>query len=301
LIATLTFTEFVQQVINGLSLGGTYALIALGLALLYSIMGLINFAYGELLTIGGYIMWTLFAHGLSWPLVAGVTVIGTALASMAMERIAFRPFRGADLVTLLLTSFALSLLLQTIFTIWISPQAEGIALPAWVSKVVTIGPFLLPRLQIITLGTVLVAVLALQVFLRRTLLGTAIRAAAEDFAVVRLMGINANRVVISAFGISGLLAGIAALLYIGNAGAVGPTTGVEPTIKAFIAVIIGGLGSLNGAVAGGILLGLAEVLFTATLPSSLTPFVDAFSLGLVICILFIRREGLLGRQRHANV
>jgi len=301
MVAVLSFTEFVQQFINGLSLGGTYALIALGLALLYSIMGLINFAYGELLTIGGYVMWTLFAHGVSWPAVAVLTLIGTALASIGMERIAFRPFRGADLVTLLLTSFALSLFLQTIFTIAISPQAEGIALPAWVSKVVTVGPFLLPRLQIITLATVLIAVVALQIFLRRTLLGTAIRAAAEDFPVVRLMGINANRVVVSAFAISGLLAGIAALLYIAHAGAVGPATGVEPTIKAFIAVIIGGLGSLNGAVAGGLLLGLAEVLFTATLPSSLTPFVNAFSLGLVICILFIRREGLLGRERQANV
>jgi branched-chain amino acid transport system permease protein len=94
---------------------------------------------------------------------------------------------------------------------------------------------------------------------------------------------------------------VAALLYIGNAGAVGPTTGVEPTIKAFIAIVIGGLGSLSGAVAGGVLLGLAEVLFTATLPSSLTPFVDAFSLGLVICILVIRPQGLLGRERQANV
>jgi branched-chain amino acid transport system permease protein len=297
----MNFTDFVQQVINGLSLGGTYALIALGLALLYSIMGLINFAYGELLTIGGYLMWTLFAHGVAWPFVALLTLVGTALASMAMERIAFRPFRGADLVTLLLTSFAVSLFLQTVFTVAISPQAEGVALPEWVSENVTIGPFLLPRLQIITLGTVVVAVVLLQIFLRRTLLGIAIRAAAEDFSVVRLMGINANRVVVSAFAISGLLAGVAALLYIAQAGSVGPTTGVGPTIKAFIAVIIGGLGSLHGAVVGGFVLGLAEVLFTATLPASLTPFVNAFSLGLVICILVVRREGLLGSQQQRNV
>lgn len=297
----MSFTNFVQQVINGLSLGGTYALIALGLALLYSIMGLINFAYGELLTIGGYIMWTLFAHGLAWPFVAVLTLVGTGLASMAMERIAFRPFRGADLVTLLLTSFALSLFLETLFTIAISPQAEGVALPGWTSNVENVGPFQFPLLQIITLGTVIVAVTSLQLFLRRTLLGTAIRAAAEDFAVVRLMGINANRVVVTAFALSGLLAGVASLLYIAQAGAVGPITGVEPTVKAFIAVIIGGLGSLNGAVVGGFLLGLAEVLFTATLPASLTPFVDAFSLGLVICILVIRREGLLGTQQQLNV
>jgi len=286
---------FIQQAINGLSLGGMYALLALGLAILYSIMGLINFAHGELITAAGYMTWALLTHSVPWLLAVPITLVGTMLAAILMERIAFRPFRGADLVTLLLTSFAISLLLQTLFTLLISPQPVPISSPDWLSKVATIGPYTIPRLQIITTVTAIACLFLLGLFLKRTILGVAIRAAAEDFPVVRLMGVNANRVVVSAFAISGLLAGVAAVLYNAQAGSVSPTTGVTPIIKAFIAVIIGGLGSLSGAVAGGFVLGFTEVIFLASLPDSLKPFVDAFTLLLVIAILVARPQGLLPR------
>jgi branched-chain amino acid transport system permease protein len=284
-----------QQAINGLSLGGMYALLALGLAILYSIMGLINFAHGELITAAGYMTWVLLTHSVPWLLAVPITLLGTTLAAVLMERVAFRPFRGADLVTLLLTSFAVSLLLQTLFTLLISAQPEPISSPEWLSKVATIGDYTIPRLQIITTVTAITCLVLLGLFLRRTTLGIAIRAAAEDFPVVRLMGVNANRVVVSAFAISGLLAGVAAVLYNAQAASVSPTTGVTPIIKAFIAVIIGGLGSLSGAVAGGFVLGFTEVIFLASLPDSLKPFVDAFALLLVIAILVARPQGLLPR------
>ena len=287
--------ELVQNVINGLSLGSTYALLALGLALVFSIMGLINFAHGELFTIGGYTMWALFDHGVGWPIVIVATPLVCAVAAMLMERVAFRPLRGAGLVTLLITSFAVSYFLQIVFQIGISAAPEGIELPGWVNDTVHVGSYTIASVKLVTTGVTLVSLVALTVFLRRTLLGVSMRAAAEDFQVLRLMGVNANRVVLLSFAVSGLLAGVAALLFFSTTAAVDPTTGTPLVINAFIAVILGGLGSLPGAVVGGFVLGFAEVFFESRLPGSATAFSNAFVLLVIIGLLLLRPQGLLGR------
>jgi branched-chain amino acid transport system permease protein len=287
--------ELVQQSINGLALGSSYALLALGLAMVFSIMGLINFAHGELLTIGGYTMWVAFEHGVPWPLVIPITLLSTSVAAVLMERVAFRPLREASLVTLLITSFAVSYFLQTVFQIGINTQPEGIELPGWVNDVANVGSYSIPIVKLVTAGVTFVALIALTIFLRRSMLGISMRAAAEDFAVARLMGVRANGVVVAAFAVSGLLAGLAALLFFAQTAAVDPTTGTAPVVKAFIAVILGGLGSLSGAVAGGFVLGFAEVIFQATLPDGVLEFRDAFVLSLLIALLLFRPGGLLGR------
>jgi branched-chain amino acid transport system permease protein len=290
----VTGPYLVQQAINALSLGSTYALLALGLAMLFSIMGLINFAHGELLVIGGYAMWALLEHGVPWPAVIPLTLLAPALAAIAMERIAFRPLRGASLVTLLIASFAVSLLLQTVFQIFAGTD-KGIELPSWVDDVVDIGPYTISVLKIVMTGVTLLTLLLLTLFLKRTLLGIAMRAAAEDFEVTRLMGVRANAVVIAAFFLSGLLAGLASLFYFTQSGSVGPFDGTEPVVKAFIAVVIGGLGSLTGAVVGGFALGITEVVFDAALPAGAQPFGTALALLVVIAILLLRPQGLVGR------
>jgi branched-chain amino acid transport system permease protein len=287
--------ELVQNMINGASLGSTYALLALGLALVYSIMGLINFAHGELFTIGGYVMWFAFEKHVPWEAVLVLTPLACAVAAMLMERIAFRPLRGASLVTLLITSFAVSYFLQTVFQIGISAAPEGIQLPGWVNDTVHVGSYTIASVKLVTTGVTLVALALLTLFLRRTLLGVSMRAAAEDFQIVRLMGVRANRVVTLAFGLSGALAGIAALLFFATTAAVDPPTGTPLVINAFIAVILGGLGSLSGAVLGGFVLGFAEVLFTARLPGSSSEFANAFVLLVVIGLLLLRPQGLFGR------
>ena len=287
--------ELVQNVINGLSLGSTYALLALGLALVFSIMGLINFAHGELFTIGGYTMWWLFDRGVPWPLVVVLTPLVCGVAAMLMERAAFRPLRGATLVTLLITSFAVSYFLQTVFQIGISAAPEGIELPGWVNDTVHVGSYTIASVKLVTTAVTLVALVALTLFLRRTRLGVSMRAAAEDFEVLRLMGVNANRVVLFAFAVSGVLAGLAALLFFATTAAVDPTTGTPLVINAFIAVILGGLGSLPGAVVAGFVLGFAEVLFESRLPGSATAFSNAFVLLVIIGLLLVRPQGLLGR------
>jgi branched-chain amino acid transport system permease protein len=293
-VIAVTGPYLVQQAINALSLGSTYALLALGLAMLFSIMGLINFAHGELLVIGGYAMWALLEHGVPWPVVIPLTLLAPALAAIAMERIAFRPLRGASLVTLLIASFAVSLLLQTLFQIFAGTD-KGIELPSWVDDVVDVGPYTISVLKIVMTGVTLLTLLLLTLFLKRTLLGIAMRAAAEDFEVTRLMGIRANAVVIAAFFLSGLLAGLASLFYFTQSGSVGPFDGTEPVVKAFIAVVIGGLGSLTGAVVGGFALGITEVALDAALPTGAQPFGTAFALLVVIAILLLRPQGLVGR------
>ncbi len=287
---------FAQNVINALSLGGIYALLALGLAMVFSIMGLINFAHGDLMTIGGYAIW-FFAMVLGAPLivVALLGVFAVVLASVLMERVAFRPVRGASGTTMLLTSFAVSIVLQVLFQIFLSARPLGIQLPAALTETLSVFGLRLGVIQLTAIVVVAISLVLITLFLRRTTLGIGMRAAAQDFPVARLMGINANRIVSTAFAISGILAGLAAFLWIAQRGSVEPTMGLFPVIKAFIAAVLGGLGSLPGAVLGGLILGVAEVFFRSQLPEALLPYADAFTLIMVLVILMVRPQGLLGK------
>ncbi len=289
----MSLTEFVQQTINALSLGSTYALLALGLALVFGVMGLVNFAYGELVAITGYMMYVLVTNGVSWGLAAVVGVAAAAIASLLMERFAFRPLRNASFLTLLFSSFALSVILQNLFRALISPRTKGFRGPALFVEAVHIGPLTVGWLNIVTMGVALLAFIVLLLFLRRTIAGISMRAAAEDFSVARLMGIKANRVIAMAFVVSGLLAGVAGVLWVARSGNVSPAMGFTPIIKAFVATVIGGLGSLPGAVIGGFILGAVEVFMISTLPASLQPFADPLSLAAVIAILYFKPNGLL--------
>ena len=286
-------TEIVQQIINALSLGSTYALLALGLALVFGVMGLVNFAYGELVAITGYMMYLLVTNGVSWSLAALVGILAAAIASLLMERFAFRPLRNASFLTLLFSSFALSVILQNLFRALISPRTKGFRGPSLFVEAVNIGPLTVGWLNIVTMGVALVSFIVLLLFLRRTTAGISMRAAAEDFAVARLMGIKANRVIAMAFVVSGVLAGVAGVLWVARSGNVSPAMGFTPIIKAFVATVIGGLGSLPGAVVGGFILAAVEVFMISTLPNSLQPFADPLSLLAVIAILYFKPNGLL--------
>jgi branched-chain amino acid transport system permease protein len=290
-------TEFVQQFVNGLSLGSEYALLALGLAMVFSIMGLINFAHGELITLGGYVMWVTLRHGVPWWAVIPLTLVATTLAAVAMERIAFRPLRGASIVTLLVTSFAVSFFIQTALQIFVSTSTAsfGDKLPEWTDATVDVGPTVVSALKLVTAGVTIAALVLLTLFLRRTTLGISMRAAAEDFPIVRLMGIRADLVVVAAFALSGLLAGLAALLFFAQASSVESSTGTPLVINAFIAVALGGLGNLIGAVVGGYVLGFATVFFQGYLPGEVSGFSEALALAVVVALLLLRPQGLVGR------
>ena len=289
-----------QQIINALSLGGIYAMLALGLAIVFSIVRLINFAHGEIMTFGGYGIFLSMAFGFS-PLVALLMGIAAALImALAMERAAFRAMRGADVVSLLITSFAVSEILKVLFQNGISARPVPISFPASWSGTYRIAGMTVGVAPTVSILVTLASLGALTFVLRRTAMGMAMRAAAEDFEMLRMLGIKANRVVAVSFAVSGLLAGVAAVIWTAQRGSVDPMMGFFPLLKAFIATVLGGLGSLGGAVLGGFVVGALEVFTQAFLPDSLAPYRDTIVLTAVIAVLLIRPDGLLPAETGAR-
>jgi branched-chain amino acid transport system permease protein len=285
--------EIVQQGINALSLGSLYAVLALGLAIVFVTFGLVNFAYGELLTVAAYTFYLGYQIGAPFAATLPAAVLVAASTGVLMERLAFRPLRRASFVTLLFTSFAVSILIQSALRLTIGSMPKGVPLPELLTDVIKIGPYSIGWLPILTSATCFATLGALTIFLSRSTIGLSIVAAAHDFQLARLTGIRANRVIAGAFALSGLLAGLAALFFLARRGTADPGMGFVPLVKAFIACVLGGLGSLSGAVAGGFVLGALEVGLAASLPSELLPFADAITVGIVLLILYVRPEGIL--------
>ncbi len=289
-----------QQIINALSLGGIYAMLALGLAIVFSIVRLINFAHGEIMTFGGYGIFLSLALGFP-PLAALLVGIGAALVmALSMERAAFRAMRGADVVSLLITSFAVSEILKVLFQNGISARPVPISFPSSWSGTYQIAGLTFGVGPTVSILVTLFSLGALTFVLRRTAIGMAMRAAAEDFEMLRMLGIKANRVVAVSFAISGILAGVAAVIWTAQRGSVDPLMGFFPVLKAFIATVLGGLGSLSGAVLGGFVVGALEVLTQAFLPDSLAPYREAIVLSAVIAVLLVRPDGLLPAKTGAR-
>ena len=286
-------TFAIQFVIDVLSLGGAYALMALGLVIVYGILGLVNFAYGELIMVAGYTMFLVGGSGLPWLLMAAVAVLMAVLAGIATDYVAFRPVRAKSVTAVLITSFAFSTLLQNAALLFISPRPQAVPLPALFSQTVTMGGAVTPLRNIITIVAAVVLLALFALLMRRTVLGIAMRAAATNFTMARMLGVPANLIITSAFAISGFLAGVVGLLWIGRIGTVVPGIGLEPLLVAFIATVIGGMRSLSGAVIGGFLLALIDTTLNYTLPQDLLKFRDAFTFSLVILILLWRPEGLV--------
>ncbi len=281
----------VQHTTDAISLGSIYALLALGVALLFGIMQLINFAHGELILVGGYSLF-LFSD---WPLLLAIaaSLAIVAAAAVLMERLAFRPIRGADASTLLVTSFAISYFLQNSTILAFSSQPKSVALSPFFAESFQIGDLRIAKLSIVVIAVTIVLITGLVVLLRKTMIGTQMRAASEDFKMARLLGVPANRVIVVAFSISGLLAGVAALFLVAQTGGVSPQMGLAPVIIAFVATVIGGMGSLAGAALGGFGLGVVSTLLQVALPEDLRPYRDAFVFALVIVVLLFRPEGLI--------
>ncbi|NCW16732.1 MAG: branched-chain amino acid ABC transporter permease [Rhodobacteraceae bacterium] len=267
----------VQQIMNALAFGAEYALLALGLAIVFSIMGLVNFAHGEMIAVGGYTMVAVSALALQNPLIIiGAAILVAMIASVTLERVAFRPVRYADPTTGLLTAFGVSMILQNLFLLLVSPRPIAVTSLYFLEWSIELGTLRISSLQLFeTIATVAV-ILLLMFFLKSTLLGIAMRAASLDFEMVRLSGVKANRVFAIAFMISGLLAGIACVFIMARRGSVDPHLGFDPVLKAFVACVVGGFGSLPGAVLGGFLLGAVEVAMLVMLPQSLGGMTDAF-------------------------
>lgn len=293
-------TTVLQACVDSISLGCMYALFALGIALIFGVMGLMNFAYGELVMVGGYGAVYFTAIGEPWLALAVIAVV--IVAGLIMERLAFRPLRGASPATLLVASFGLSIVLQNGAEMAFGSLGKSTNLLSSLTTAYTVGAISIPKLSVATVVLTIVLVGGLIAFLRFTDLGIQMRAAAENFTMATLMGVRANRVIATAFAISGLLAGVAALLLVTQTGSVTTTIGTNVIVVAFVATILGGAGSLAGAVLGGLLLGTLTVVLQDTLPLDLRSFRDAFVYGLVLAMLVVRPRGLIvSRSRQQRV
>ena len=293
--------QFLQFLVNALSLGGLYALMALGLALVYSILRLVNFAYGELVMVGGYTLLVVGqAANIPWLIVAALAIFVAVVTSLLLERVAFRPVRHASPNTMLITSFAVSTLLQNAALLFVSPRTRAVRIPSFFIENIRVGGLLISKSNIVTLVVSLAMLGLLTVFLRRTILGSALRAAADDFVMTRLLGIRANVVIATAFAISGCLAGVVSLFWIGRSGSVIPQIGLTPVLIAFVASVIGGMGSRAGAVVGGYMLGFVTIALNTLLPQDLLEFRQAFVFALVILVLLFRPQGLISGAYSAE-
>jgi branched-chain amino acid transport system permease protein len=286
-------TTLLQNLVDGLGRGSTYALLALGISLIFGVMHLVNFAHAELITVGAYVAYGLSTRDINWWVLIVAIIASAVVASIAIERIAFRWVRDASPFTMLLTSFAIERLSHALWQVLVSPKKKSFAGPGWAFDTWKLGSVRFEIMDLLTIAiTIGVLVLTALVF-SRTLFGIAVRGAAEDFDAARLMGVRANRVISGAFAYAGFLAGVAAVLILMRSPTAEPTLGADWLLKAVVAAIIGGLGSFSGAVIGGLALGLAEVFLRSYLPDG-TPqrLTDAFVFGLIALLFIARPSGL---------
>ncbi len=285
-------TELLQNLIDALALGSLYALIALGVTVIYTVMGMMNFAHGEFIMLAAYALYALAGapFGLA---VAGALLTGVVIAVLA-ERVAFRPVRNADLSAQLITSLAVAAILQNTITAAVDARSRSIETPDFFSEASNIGAVSVPNLEFVTLGLTAAVLAGLGWLLYRTRTGLAMRAAAENFDMARLLGVRADRVIAVAFAVSGALAAAVGVLLVMQTGQVSPAMGLTPILVGFVAVVIGGFGRIFGAVVGGLLLGMLSSLLAAYLPSGLVPFRDAIVFTFPVLILIFRPQGLLG-------
>lgn len=286
-----------EFIINTISLGSLYAMLALGLVIIYGILRLVNFAYGELIMVGGYTLFLLAGFTpLPWLFIALLAVLVAMFTSLFTELVAFRPVREKSLTAMLVTSFAVSTLLQNGALLIISPRARAVVLPQIFQTSVMIAGTSVPWRNILTILTSLVMLVLLTLLLRHTVLGIALRAAADNFTMTRMLGVPANTVISAAFAISGIMAGIVAIFWISRSATVTPTLGAPPLLVAFVATVIGGMRSLTGAVVGGFVYAIVISLLGVLLPPGLLEFREAFMFVFVITILLFRPQGLISSK-----
>lgn len=284
-------TEVIQNAVDAVALGSIYALFALGLALIFGVMRLVNLAHGEIIMAAGYLLYV--TDGLPWWLRVAITLCGCVLLSAVIMRLALQPLRDADPVTLLVGSLAVSYLLQNAARVWQTDTAKAPdGLPV-LDRSVSLAGVQVSALSLVAIGVTAALLVGLRAALQRTSIGLKMRAAAEDATMARLLGVRANAVIMAAFAIGGLLAAVGGILLVSQTGTVTPTIGVSAMLFGLIACVVGGLGSLSGAVLGGMLLGVSSVALQATLPLGIRPYRDAVLFAAVFLIILLRPEGLI--------
>lgn len=294
-------TDFAQHLANGISLGSLYALIAIGYTMVYGILRLINFAHGDIFMLGAYItFYGIMFTSIPWWLVFILAAVITGLVGILLETLAYKPLRDAPRITVLISAIGASFFLQNFATVVFGGRPKAFPIPDVLNKVINLGGI---SINIVTFIIPIIAfalLAALTYVINKTKIGMAMRALQKDYDTARLMGIHVNQIISITFFIGSFLAAVGGVMWGTKYPQLMPLMGSMPGIKCFIAAVIGGIGNIGGAVLGGFILGLGEILLVAFLPS-LTGYRDAFSFVLLIIILLVKPTGLLGEKTAEKV
>lgn len=284
-------------ILDGFSLGAIYALIALGYTMVYGIAKMLNFAHGDIIMVGAYaILVTINANG--HPLLGVVAaVVVCTVVGIVIEKVAYKPLRGASPLAVLITAIGVSYLLQSIAQLIFKSKSQAVTITE--TRMVNIGSAELNLNTILTLVVGAVIMVALTLFVKYTRTGRAMQAVSEDRGAAQLMGVNVNKIIMITFAIGSALAACAGVFYLMQIPSVSPTLGSMPGIKAFAAAVIGGIGSIPGAMLGGVILGVVEKLALSV--PVLAPYATAIEFALLIVILLVRPIGILGKKRREKV
>ena len=286
--------DFITTFINGLNLGGIYALIALGYTMVYGIAKMLNFAHGDIIMVGGYTIMVFFS-------MTGLPVVGVLCAiplcvvvGIVIEKVAYKPLRGASPLAVLITAIGVSYLLQSLAQMIFGPGQQMVELGDM--GTISLGSL---KIKVETILAATLIMVCLTLFVHKTKAGKAMLAVAEDRDAARLMGINVNAIITLTFAIGSALAAVAGVFYILGSPAVYPTLGALPGIRAFTAAVIGGIGSIPGAMVGGLLLGIIECICGAV--PALSQYTIAVEFALLIVILLVKPSGILGKKKREKV
>ncbi len=293
----MSATTFAQHLLTGISLGGAYALIAIGYTMVYGILRLINFAHGDIFMISGYFM--IFAMAsFPWFIAIPIALIGTVILGVVIEKAAYKPLRSAPRMSIMISAIGVSYLLENLATYLFTAIPKAYPEIPFLKKILTFGGITTSLVTLLTPILTVVLVILLMQLINHTKIGMAMRAVSKDTEASRLMGIKVDNTISMTFIIGCLLAGIGAILYFTDRMTVYPYSGSLPGLKCFVAAVLGGIGSIPGAVIGGFIIGICETFLVAF---GYSTFSDAFTFLLLIIILLVRPTGLFGEAATDKV
>jgi len=297
----MSFNMFVQHLFNAITLGSLYGLVAIGYTMVYGILRMINFAHGDIFMLGAYFMFFgTVTFNLPWGIAAVIAVAASSVCGVFVDRIAFRPLRDAPRISALISAIGVSFLIENLSLVLFTGLPRQVIQPEWMVKIITIGEIRILPLAIVVPVIAFTLVLGLLWIVYRTKPGLAMRAISKDIETTRLMGVSVDKIIALAFGLGSALAAASGIMWALRYPQIHPFMGVFPGFKAFIAAVFGGIGSIQGAMIGGMLLGLIEIMIIAFFPA-LSGYRDAFAFILLIVILLMKPTGLMGEKLEDKI
>jgi len=297
----MSLSSFLQHLTNGISLGSLYALIAIGYTMVYGILRLINFAHGDIFMMATYFaFYAMVTFLLPWYISFFLVIVLTTLLGILVEKAAYRPIRNAPKISILISAIGMSFFLENLATVVFGGRPKAFPAPDIFTKIIHIGSISIQRLTIIIPIVTFVFLLFLLYLINRTKSGMAMRAVSKDYETASIMGVDVNKTISFTFGIGSALAAVGAIMWGMKFPQIAPLMGVMPGLKCFIAAVIGGIGNITGAVIGGFILGIGEIMLVAFFPN-LTGYRDAFAFILLIAILLFKPTGIMGEKISEKV